>query len=63
MLLDDILLGVLFFVIAHPHTFKVTNALLRPLIGSLCSSEGCPNARGLVVHAVVFVLLARFLCV
>lgn len=60
-LLHDALIGVIFFVIANPHTFKITNALLKPIVGSLCSSDGCPTLRGLLVHSVVFAVIVHFL--
>lgn len=43
--------ALLFFLIANPITFKLTNSL----IGGL-AVNGCPTAMGVLVHTVVFFL-------
>ena len=49
---------VVFFIVANPATFK----LVRSVAGSWVSSaEGLPTTAGLLLHALVFVLLAQFL--
>ena len=49
---------VLFLVISAPFVYGVTNALTSK-VGLETSVQGCPTTTGLVLHAVVFLLLAR----
>ena len=48
---------LLFFIIANPALFKMT----RALGGWVASPEGCPKAGGLLLHAVVFAVVTRFI--
>lgn len=46
-----------FFVIANPETFKLT----RSVFGSwVANSYGLPTTMGLLLHALVFVIVAHF---
>lgn len=45
---------LLFFIIANPFTYRLTNSLLGGLIGRLSDPSGCPTSTGLIVHSVVF---------
>jgi hypothetical protein len=46
-----------FFVIANPATFKLT----RSLAGSwVAAADGLPTTAGLLLHALVFVIVAHF---
>lgn len=52
--LISILSAVIFFIIAHPETFK----FVRRVAGEwVCSPSGCPTLFGLLLHAVVFFLI------
>lgn len=53
--------AVLFFVVASPWTFSLTDSLLSPVVGKLAHG-GCPTTIGLVVHALVFGALWQSLC-
>jgi hypothetical protein len=47
-----------FFVVANPCTFQLT----RKILGNwVASADGLPTTAGLLLHALVFVLLAHFL--
>jgi hypothetical protein len=48
---------LLFFIIANPFTYRLTNSLLGGLIGRLSDPSGCPTSTGLIVHSVVFGLI------
>lgn len=49
---------ITFFVVANPCTFKLT----RKVLGSwIAAADGLPTTAGLLLHALVFVLLAHFL--
>jgi hypothetical protein len=48
---------LLFFIIANPFTYRLTNSLLGGLIGRLSDPSGCPSSTGLIVHSVVFGLI------
>jgi len=51
---------VVFFAVANPETFK----LVRSIAGSwVASADGCPTTAGLLLHALVYVLLAHFVWV
>jgi hypothetical protein len=48
---------VIFFIVANPETFKLT----RSVAGSwVANSYGLPTTAGLLLHALVYVLLAHF---
>jgi len=47
-----------FFVVANPATFKLT----RSVAGSwVAAADGLPTTAGLLLHALVFVIVAHFL--
>jgi len=48
---------LLFFIIANPMTYRLTNSLLGGLVGRLADSSGCPSSTGLLVHSAVFGLI------
>ena len=49
---------IVFFIVAHPSTFKI----MRKLLGSwVASADGAATPAGLILHAFVFVALAVFL--
>jgi hypothetical protein len=45
---------LLFFLIANPMTYRLTNSLLSGLIGRLSDPSGCPTSLGIVIHSAVF---------
>lgn len=50
--------ALLFFVFANPETFKI----MRHLVGGWVSSPtGCPTTKGLLLHAVVYLLITWLL--
>ena len=46
-----------FFVIANPETFKLTRSVAG---GWVANSYGLPTTAGLLLHALVFVIVAHF---
>lgn len=53
-LLISVMSALLFYIIANPETFK----LVRRIFGGWVSSPtGCPTMKGLVLHALVFLLI------
>lgn len=48
---------VVFFLVAHPETFKLTRSVFGDWVGS---TYGVPSNLGLLLHALVFVLLSTF---
>jgi hypothetical protein len=48
---------LLFFLIANPMTYRLTNSLLSGLTGRLADGGGCPTSTGLLVHSAVFGIL------
>ena len=47
-----------FFAVANPATFKLTRSVLG---GWVANSYGLPTTAGLLLHALVFVIVAHFL--
>jgi hypothetical protein len=47
-----------FFVVANPETFKLTRSIFGSWVGN---TYGLPTTAGLLLHALVFVILAHFL--
>jgi hypothetical protein len=55
-----LVLAVLFFVVSNPMTYKLTDKILSPIVGRISQGCcGCPTTIGLLVHAVVFALVAH----
>jgi hypothetical protein len=59
--------GLLFFVISSPFAYKMVDQILTGIFGSILpnvaywfriAEAGCPTTTGLVVHSVVFALVA-----
>ena len=52
---------VLFLVIVNPYTYK----LVQFLLGGICKiadpQTGCPSLCGIIVHAIVFIFILRWL--
>lgn len=49
---------IVFFIVANPATYKLTGSILGK---SIASPEGLPTTMGLLLHALVFVIVAHFL--
>lgn len=55
-----IFLGILFFIIAAPVTYNVTNCIWTSVcLPSYLCAPGCPNVWGVLIHAIIFILLIR----
>ena len=48
---------LIFFIVANPATYKMT----RKVLGSIASPDGLPSQMGVAVHAMVFVILTKFI--
>jgi hypothetical protein len=51
--------GILFFIIASPKVFQLTGSLFSKAGLEIVDASGLPNVKGLLIHAVVFILLFR----
>ena len=51
---------LLFLVVSSPIVYKFTNSIFKNIC-ILASKDGCPTLCGLLVHTIVFMLLARYL--
>lgn len=51
---------VIFLIVVNPATFLLVNGLLGSLI-KISDSKGCPTINGILVHAVVFTLILRYM--
>lgn len=50
---------LIFILVANPYTFRLTNRLLGPFVGTI-AINGCPTTFGLFVHSIVYLLLVRY---
>ena len=55
----SILSAVIFFIIACPGTFKITDNLLGGIGINTTDDDDEPTTTGVLVHAVVFMLITR----
>lgn len=51
-------LALLFFIVGNPMTYKLVDSVLGGLVGNIASASGAPTTLGLVVHSLVFALVA-----
>jgi hypothetical protein len=57
-------LALLFLVISSPLTYKiVNNTLTKPVLRTDIVEAGVPTRTGLILHTLVFALLAHFIVV
>ena len=57
-----IVIGVLFFLVANPRTYKLVNTLLSQVgLKGMIFSGGSVSQTGVVIHAAVFTMLFCFL--
>jgi len=53
-----IVIGVLFFLVANPRTYKLVNTLLSQVgLKGMIFSGGCASQTGVVIHAAIFTML------
>lgn len=50
---------ILFLLLANPYVFKLVQKLLGKFV--TIARDGCPTTKGLLVHALVFTFVLRFL--
>ena len=50
-----------FLLVVNPLTYKLTNQLFSKLFGKIASSNGCPTMGGILLHAIVFTLVLRYM--
>lgn len=60
-LIASAMAGLLFLVIASPFAYQLVSGIVQCLTGMSTASKGCPTLAGLILHAVVFAILARVL--
>jgi hypothetical protein len=46
-------------LVIHPYTYQLTQQLFGSILGKIAETTGCPTTRGLLLHTVVYILLAR----
>ena len=52
--------ALLFYIVANPMTYKLVDSLLGGLVGTIAGPSGCPTNLGLIVHAVVFGVVSKY---
>jgi hypothetical protein len=55
---------VIFLIIANPYTYILVNYLVKLVLGkrvTIAGPTGCPTTIGLLLHAVVFTLILRYI--
>ena len=53
--------ALLFFIVSHPMTYKLVDSVLGGLAGRIAGPAGCPTTWGIIVHSVVYGLVAVYL--
>jgi hypothetical protein len=51
--------ALIFLLVIHPQTYKLTQQLFGSILGKTAEVNGCPTIRGLVLHTLVYILLVR----
>jgi hypothetical protein len=49
----------IFLLVSIPCTYKLTQKIFGGFLGQIDDANGCPTARGLALHTVVYILLVR----
>lgn len=58
----SVISGLLFYIIALPQTYEcITNPIVKSLTGLELENKGKPTTFGVVVHAIVFLLIVRYM--
>ena len=58
----SIISAILFYIIALPQTYEcVTNPIFENTIGIKLEKKGKPTVIGVLIHAVVFLLIVRYM--
>jgi len=52
---------LIFLLVVNPFTYQLTNQLFSKLFGKIASSNGCPTMGGILLHAVVFTIVLRYM--
>jgi len=52
---------LVFLLVVNPFTYQLTNQLFSKIFGKIASSNGCPTMGGILLHAVVFTLVLRYM--
>ena len=50
-----------FLLVVNPFTYQLTNQLFSKIFGKIASSNGCPTMGGILLHAIVFTLVLRYM--
>ena len=48
---------LLFFIVSHPMTYRLTDFLLSGVVGNTTNFTGSPTTFGLILHSIVFGLI------
>jgi hypothetical protein len=56
-----IIIGIVFFILAHPFIFNVSNRGAKVIGLRTTTSAGVPTMLGLILHTIIFILIIRFL--
>ena len=51
--------ALIFILVVHPMTYKLTQKMLGDLLGRISDAHGCPTTIGLALHTIVYNLLVR----
>tara|TARA_B100001175_G_C19400638_1_gene586055 strand:- start:497 stop:703 length:207 start_codon:yes stop_codon:yes gene_type:complete len=52
---------LVFLIVVNPYTYKFTQKLLGRFLGNISNAAGCPTNIGIVLHAIVFTLIVRYM--
>jgi hypothetical protein len=52
---------LVFLIVVNPYTYKFTQKMLGGILGNISNASGCPTNIGIVLHAIVFTLIVRYM--
>ena len=52
---------LVFVILVNPYTYKFTQKILGRFLGNISNAAGCPTNIGIVLHAIVFTLIVRYM--
>ena len=49
----------IFLLVVNPMTYKLTQSIFGNMIGKIADQNGSPTMKGILLHALVFLLIVR----
>jgi len=59
--LVSVIIGIVFFLIAMPLAFKMSNGAAMKVNWRTTNANGVPTTTGLIIHTIIFIFIVRLL--